>query len=148
MSHTCTNQSSDSLCRGAQEENKLFLRLLLLFNRPAPAEQPLLSLLHVGVGSSQSTWVVYTVGLMKRYSADFNTFLLGALFLEAESNSIQFSASVIAAAGHCDERKHDMEADPDNTPSSNHPLVRLRSVLSHLDRPRSSGVTSSVQPRQ
>ena len=37
---------------------------------------PLFSLSHVGLGPGQSTWIVYTARLMKRYSADFDTFLL------------------------------------------------------------------------
>lgn len=77
----------------------------------------------MGVGPSQNTWIVYTVGLMKRYSADFNTFLLCALFLEAGRNGTEFSASVTAAAGHYDERTRDMEAIPDNTVLSSYPFV-------------------------
>lgn len=78
---------------------------------PCCYKPPLFPLSHVGVGSSQNTWIVYTVGLMKRYSAGFNTFLLCALFLEAGRNGAKFSASVTAAAGHCDEGTCDTTSD-------------------------------------
>lgn len=87
-------------------------------------------LLHVGVGPNQNTrWLFIQWGPMKRYSADFNTFLLCALFLRAERESTKILASVTEAAGHCDERTCDTEAVPDNMPVSSYPLVRLYSVL-------------------
>lgn len=96
---------------------------------PCCYKSPLFPLSHVGVGPSQNTLIVYTVGLMKRYSADFNTFLRCALFLEAGRKSTECSASVTEAAGHCDERTCDTEAIPENMPAFNYPRVRLHSVL-------------------
>lgn len=55
------------------------------FSPPPPFQlhcrykSPFISLSHVGVGPSQFALLVYTVGLMRRYSADFNTFLMRSL---------------------------------------------------------------------
>lgn len=55
-------------------------------------KSPLSCLLHVGVGSNQNTWWLFIQwGLMKRYSADFNTFLLCSLFLRAGRESTKIS---------------------------------------------------------
>lgn len=118
-----------ALCWGIQEENQLFSSPPPSLQSPCCYKSPLFPLSHVEVGPSQNTLIVYTVGLMKRYSADFNTFLLCALFLEAGRKSAEFSASVTEAAGHCDERTCDTEAIPENVPVSNYPRVRLYSVL-------------------
>ncbi|KAG8001253.1 Fibrillin-1 [Nibea albiflora] len=44
---------------------------------------------------------------------------------EAGRNGAEFSASVTAAAGHCDERTCDTEAIPQNTPLSSYPLISV-----------------------
>lgn len=109
------------LCWSALEEGKLH-------------HTPIFSLSHTRVVLSQNTWIVYTVGLMKRYSGDFNTFLLCALFLEAGRNRSEFSASAAAtAAGYCDKWTCNNEAIADSIPSLQ--LFRLHSDLSYVAAP-------------
>lgn len=129
-------KAKNQLCWGAWEEKKRLLCLLLPFNCLAATNRPS-SPFHTWEWAQARTLQLFIQwGWWRDIRQTSTHSCFCALFLEAGRKSAEFSASVTAAAGHCDDPTRDMEAFPDKMPVSNCPLVRLHAVKSHLDGSR------------